>query len=169
MLTPIRDIEADRVALLALKSEPQDVFWAGYTTGPDPTQFTHWYNQQLLRSDRKVWLARLIDDTEKIVGYLYITSLIEGDEKIALLSHGISEAYSGKGFGTQLVTFGVNYWLNNLAEEISAISAWILRNNEASIRTFQKNGFRITEKQKLLPEILEGRTPLMINYQFRYA
>ncbi len=138
----IEDRESHMESLYQLKSETNDIYWSGYTQAPDFQKFTLWYKEQLQRPDRKIWLVMEMMNPEKIVGYLYLTF----ENNTVNISHGVKEDLGGKGVGTQIVNFATNVCQAFYPEY--SIEAWITETNQASIKTFLKNNFIKTDKEK---------------------
>jgi RimJ/RimL family protein N-acetyltransferase len=138
--------DADFEPLYKLKCEPHDVYWSGYTTSPDKMKFRAWFEEQLKRDDRDIYLVRKALRSGDILGYLYITYPPE-EQQIGLISHGVTAGSIGKGIGSSIVNFAVNLFINGFlkAEEIQA---WIVETNIASIKTFTKNGFVKTTRSR---------------------
>ena len=168
LFTPIRENESDCLALFNLKSEKNDMYWAGYKTSPNFASFSGWYSKQLLRSDRRIWLVRKITQPQQVIGYLYVTFERESDQQVAVLSHGVSELQIGQGYGTQIINFAVNYWLNHMVNQAEAVSAWIVQENKASIKTFVRNGFVVSDQVKHVFYSSFDRELLMLNFYFTY-
>lgn len=156
----IENNDTDLRDLFQLKSESNDVYWSGYTSAPDFEKFTHWYKEQLLRTDRKIWLVRQIDKPEITVGYLYLTF----EDAIVNLSHGVKQDMGGHGIGSNIINYATNICLSFYPT--FAIEAWIVEPNTASIKTFLKNGFVKTTKVKEVHYDSFQKNLTMFNYSF---
>ena len=146
--------------LYFLKSQEHDVFWSGYLNKPDEDDFKVWYDCQLKRNDRLIFLARNISNKTELLGYLYINLF----EKHIELSHGVNSDKQGLGVGTCIINFATNFCLstkNNLVVE-----AWIIEANVPSIRTFEKNGFRFTGRLKKSFQSSFEKEVILKNYKF---
>ena len=84
----------------------------------------------------------LEDSTGQFLGQLKF----ELDGETAILSIYLSKSIRGKGMGKAAVLKGVKE-LSLYSENIEIILAYILEENEASIKTFEKSGF-IFEKEE---------------------
>ncbi|MES2681196.1 MAG: GNAT family N-acetyltransferase [Bacteroidota bacterium] len=156
----IRDNEADLERLFEMKSQNSDVYWSGYTTAPDKKKFAEWYNEQLKRSDRKIWLVREMQNSEITVGYLYLTF----ENQSVYLSHGVKEEYAGKSIGSAIINYATNICLTFYPEY--NIESWIIEPNVASVNTFLKNSFRKTELVKETFYASFQKNLVMHNYSF---
>jgi GNAT superfamily N-acetyltransferase len=151
-------VNTDLEYLLFLKSDQQDIYWSGYTSPPIREYFVSWYETQLERNDREIWLVFSL--IEEAVGYLYIT--LDKKNRIITLSHGVASAYNGQGIGSQIIQFAVkrcsiiypNYILN----------AWIAQENIASAKTFLKNQFQKNNLQTKIYYKSFGREVILENY-----
>jgi len=136
----IKNNEEDLASLFKLKSEPNDIYWSGYTSHPNILDFENWYQEQLVRSDRKIWLVKSSENPFEVMGYLYLTFVKEPDKIIGLVSHGVEKKLAGRGLGTAIVNFVVNIFINGFIPA-NEIHSWVTQENIASARTFTKNGF----------------------------
>ncbi len=138
----IKNSESDLQSLYQMKSEGNDIYWSGYTQAPEPAKFTEWYNDQLQRTDRKIWLVRDIMNPEETVGYLYLTF----ENESVYLSHGVKQTSGGGGVGTHIINFATNICINFHPD--LKLESWILETNVASIKTFEKNENFVGKKEE---------------------
>ena len=143
----ILDNTGDLESLYNLKCEANDIYWSGYKQKPNREQFANWYQLQLKRNDRDIYLIKNIAKPIEIIGYLYLTYENEENLTKVFVSHGISEQFKGNGFGSQAVNFVTNLFVNGFLKA-DQIQAWIASINYASIKTFLKNGFVKTDLKK---------------------
>jgi RimJ/RimL family protein N-acetyltransferase len=135
-----RNNDDDLRSLLRLKSEPLDVYWSGYVREPDMSKFKMWFEEQMGRLDREIWLVKGASNIKDPLGYLYLTYMQADEKRIGHISHGVAENSAGKGVGTAIVNFAVNLFINGYLK-IDGLEAWIVAENVASIKTFEKNRF----------------------------
>ncbi len=159
----IQNTPTDLAAFYVLRNEPRDLYWSGYTTPHTIESFTAWYQQQLQKTDRTIWLLRSIVDTTQTVGYLYLNTEQEANQTIGVLSVGISEQYKGQGLAAQAINFLVNH-----AKQIGieTLQAWIAQENMASAQSFLKNGFQPTTQTKKLYYESFGKELILLQYIF---
>ena|SRR5579871_3955350 len=143
----IKDADEDLNSLYELRSGSADIYWSGYVSRPDPAAFKTWFDEQLPRTDRNIWLVREIGNPAAAVGYLYVTYSMEDKKKIAFISHGVAGNSTGKGIGSTIVNFVVNMAVNGCIET-DELQAWVVRENIASAKTFIRNGFVKSSRQK---------------------
>lgn len=121
----------DYEAFYAIKADANDVKWSGFDKAPHKENFRVWYLNQLANdSDRKLYLLHV---DSKIVGYSSVSYVIHDEPEI---SYGVLTEESGKGFGTEIIKRTTSL-LNG-----GRISAWVSVNNKASMRCFEKAGFK---------------------------
>lgn len=156
----IENTESDLQSLFQMKSESNDVYWSGYTSAPNFVKFSIWYKEQLLRTDRKIFLVRQIEKPEIIVGYLYLTF----EDCIANLSHGVKQDMGGYGIGSMIINYATNICLSFYPA--FNVESWVVEPNTASVKTFLKNGFLKTEKVKEVYYESFQKNLMMFNYSF---
>ncbi|HXB91070.1 MAG TPA: GNAT family N-acetyltransferase [Puia sp.] len=157
----IRDKEEDREDLFNLKSEPNDIYWSGYTSAPDRSAFKDWFGGQLQREDRTIWLVKTPD--ARTIGYLYLTCSSEDTNRIGYISHGVTEKEKGKGIGSSIVRFVVDGFTNNILPA-DQLQAWIVKENLSSVKTFLKNGFVRSSLEKTQFYASMNREVVLENY-----
>lgn len=157
----IKDNETDLANLFEMKSQKSDVYWSGYTAAPDREKFKVWYQDQLKRTDRRIWLVRDIQANNCSVGYLYLTF----ENNSAYISHGVKEEFAGKSIGSGIINYATNICLSFYPDY--AIESWIVEPNVASVQTFLKNNFYKTGLEKETFYASFQQTLKMYNYSFR--
>lgn len=121
----------DYETFYAIKADANNVKWSGFDKAPHKENFRVWYLNQLANdSDRKLYLLQV---DSKIVGYSSVSYVIPDEPEI---SYGVLTEESGKGFGTEIIKRTTSL-LNG-----GGISAWVSVNNKASMRCFEKAGFK---------------------------
>jgi len=144
-----------------MKSESNDIYWSGYSKAPVFENFSNWYNAQLLRNDRRIWIVRQICEPYLPVGYLYITY----ENNVLKLSHGVVSSFRGLGVSLKIINFATNFCLTNYSK--CELEAWIVENNLASIKSFLKNNFIETGMLKKKFYESFNSIVILINYRFR--
>jgi RimJ/RimL family protein N-acetyltransferase len=167
MLTFFKELsnsEEDFINLHQLKSLKKDIFWSGYEEAPNKSKLLEWYNEQLVRTDRKIWLAFDCINPSSCVGYFYLTF----EDNVAIASIGVNEGFNGKGIGSHMVNFMINI-LSNKFLSVEVLRAWIVEENAASIKVFLKNGFkRMLESKEVYYKSFDKTLKLIcFDYQIR--
>ena len=121
---------------------------------PNKNKLKLWFNKQLKRTDRIIFLVKTKEYSNAALGYLYI-DIIEQDsyEKIVDVGYGVNSKYTKRGIGTNIIKFAIDYVTINLPF-IDTITAWVVYNNIGSIKVFIKNKFIKTKEIK--KEFFEG-------------
>ncbi|WP_255401678.1 GNAT family N-acetyltransferase [Sporanaerobacter sp. PP17-6a] len=129
-----------------LRCDEENIYWTGHREKPDRDKLYKWYLEQLKRTDRIMFLVKA-DSLDEPVGYLYLDIVNNNGEIVAETGHGVNSKYKGRGIGTQIIKFAVDYTTNEL-KHINKIDGWILEDNVGSIRNVLKNGYIETGEKK---------------------
>ena len=128
-----------------LKCDEENIYWSGHRDKPNKDNLNRWYKEQLSRGDRIFFIIRSEGIIEP-VGYLYLD--IAGDgSNIIETGHGVNSIFKGKGIGTQLIKYALEYTQSNL-KDIRIIEGWIMEDNIGSIKNVLKNGYKDTGENK---------------------
>jgi RimJ/RimL family protein N-acetyltransferase len=144
---------SDFEALLAMKSDPEEVRWSGFAGAPDPQQFRRWFDQALVDPDR-VMFTGIVD--EIIRGYVHFRRL--GPTTFGV-STGVVRGFRAMGIGTRLRRQGIEDLRTKFPE--AQIEAWLAENNIASQRSWAKMGFQPTEIMRPHQFLCPARTEIM--------
>lgn len=135
----------------AIKCEPMQIRWGGFTSAPDKSSFRVWFDKQLISEKRKIYFGI---SSGSLLGYVYL-DFINSDT--VELTDAVSTAYQGMGIATEMIfqsceiAKGCGY---------KFIRAWVSIANKASQKVFEKNGFNLTghSEQRSLPMIDNAST-----------
>ena len=144
----------DFINYYLLKCDKKNIIWTGHKNKPNKNKLKLWFNKQLKRTDRIIFLVKTKEYSNAALGYLYI-DIIEQDsyEKIVDVGYGVNSKYTKRGIGTNIIKFAIDYVTINLPF-IDIITAWVVYNNIGSIKVFLKNKFIKTKEIK--KEFFEG-------------
>ncbi|WP_353093823.1 GNAT family N-acetyltransferase [Tissierella praeacuta] len=142
--------EEDFEDFYILRSDKENVYWTGYDEKPDKANLRKWFTMQLKRKDRIMFIAKY-DKLDEPIGYLYLD--IVGNNDIIETGHGVNSEYKGKGIGTKIIKFALDYTKNQL-KFINEVHGWIFEENIGSIKNVLKNGYYETKETKEV--FLEG-------------
>jgi len=138
-----------------LKCDKENIIWTGHKNKPNKDKLKLWFNKQLKRTDRIIFLVKtkeLFSNTA--LGYLYIDIMEEDSyEKIVDVGYGVNSKYTKRGIGTNIIKFAIDYVTINFPF-IDTITAWVAYNNNGSIKVFLRNKFIKTKEIK--KEFFEG-------------
>ena len=123
-------------ALLAMKSDPEDVKWSGFAGPPEPEAFRQWYTRALEDRDRLMYTGTVGDTICGYVHFHRIGSSVFGSNT------GIAARFRGRGCGARLRR------LANAALQIAfpgaENEAWLAEGNIAAQRMMASIGYRPT-------------------------
>ncbi|MBN1055131.1 N-acetyltransferase [Clostridium botulinum] len=137
--------EEDFEDFFILRSDDENMYWTGHDEKPNKTNLKEWYLTQLKRTDRLLFIARS-DESDEPVGYLYL-DIVGNNNNIIETGHGVNSKYKGKGLGTEIIKFAIDYSRNELPF-IDEVDGWILEDNIGSIKNVLKNGYAETDERK---------------------
>ncbi|AOR23417.1 GNAT family N-acetyltransferase [Clostridium taeniosporum] len=137
--------EEDFEDFFILRSDDENIYWTGYDKKPNKNNLKNWYLKQLKRDDRLLFIVRS-DETDEPVGYLYL-DIVGDNHNIIETGHGVNSKYKGKGLGTEIIKFAIDYSKNELTF-IDEVDGWILEDNIGSIKNVLKNGYDETDERK---------------------
>lgn len=147
-----------------LKCDEENVYWTGHKNKPQKQNLEEWFIQQLQRKDRILFLARNKLDDE-VLGYLYLD--IVGEKKnIIETGHGVHSKFKGKGLGTKIIKFALEYTKENL-NFINEVDGWIIEDNIGSIKNVLKNGYSKTNLTKCVFLESEGKNAILRKYVYK--
>lgn len=129
-----------------LRCDEENIYWTGHREKPDRDKLYSWYLEQLKRTDRIMFLVKA-DSLDEPVGYLYLDIINNNEENVVEVGYGVNSGYKGRGIGTQIIKFAIDYTTDRL-KYIVKISAWILKDNIGSIKCVLKNGYVETDERK---------------------
>jgi len=157
----------DFINYYLLKCDKENIVWTGHKNKPNKNKLRLWFNKQLKRTDRTIFLAKTEEYSNAVLGYLYI-DIIEQDayEKIIELAYGVNSKCTKRGIGTNIVKFAIDYVTNSLLFT-GTITAWVAYNNISSIKVLLENKFIKTKEIK--KEFFEGfkKEVLMEKYIYK--
>lgn len=121
----------------SLKSEKENIYWAGHNQAPNYETLKEWFKSQI-SSDKRIIFNISID--YKSVGYLYFD--IDSDNKKIEFSYAISSKYAGKGFGSASVKEAIIYAKKRFFNY--NIIAYVAEENIGSHKILERNLFSKT-------------------------
>lgn len=127
-----------------LRCDKPNIFWTGYKQSPNKDTLKKWFFNQLNNCNRIMFIIRE-SNYNNPVGYLYI-DIVRNCAYIES-SLGVYSKYCGKGIGTKIIKFAIEYTRIELIN-FHELIGWIFEDNKGSIRTFLKNGFSETDEVK---------------------
>jgi RimJ/RimL family protein N-acetyltransferase len=136
--------EEDFEDFYILRCDKENIYWTGHDKEPNKDSLYKWYTEQLRRKDRIMFIVRA-DELDEPVGYLYLD--IVGDNDVIETGHSVNSRYKGKGIGTKIIEFALDYTQRQL-KFIKNVNGWILEDNIGSIKNVLKNGYYETEETK---------------------
>ncbi len=98
-----------------------------------------WFQQYL--QSHKSWIYIAMLDDNKAVGQIRFDLVTSGEIEIDI---SLSKEFRGKGLATQLIQAGIEKLLYN-NRNIKQFLAWIKSTNMASLKTFQRAGFKVAK------------------------
>ena len=84
-------------------------------------------------------------DEKKLIGTICLWNL-ERDKNIAEIGYELLPAYHGRGFMDEAIKAVVKYAFNIM--KLDSITAWTHKENVASFRLLEKNGFTLSEEER---------------------
>ncbi|HBJ1650576.1 GNAT family N-acetyltransferase [Clostridium botulinum] len=130
-----------------LRTDEENIYWTGYDSKPNKSNLKIWYLNQLKRNDRILFIVRS-DEAEEPVGYLYL-DIVGDNNNIIETGHGVNSKYKGKGLGTEIIKFAIDY-SRDVLTFIDEVDGWILEDNIGSIKNVLKNGYDETDDRKAI-------------------
>lgn len=130
----------DFEAYYEIRCGAPDIYWMGYTSGPDKDAIRDIFMERLgsvnlaQEGSRKIFMLKV---GESITGWLMLSNLPDGVE----VGISLAEDWLGRGLGTEAVGLIKPY----AAELGKVVYAQIRDDNVASQRIFLKNGFERTD------------------------
>lgn len=119
-----------------LKSEPESVYWAGFSTAPDYEQFRVYYDKELERKERTI-IFQLVNG--KVSGYVALA--LTPESHVVEISYGILNAFAGNGLGKAIVKYATEFSENKLNANV--MTAWIAETNMGSQKVVCSNGYTL--------------------------
>jgi len=129
-----------------LRCDPENIFWTGYKERPNKKNLRNWFIKQLDRIDRVFFLVKSEEFPNEAIGYLYL-DIVEVRNNVIETGHGVHSKFKGKGIGTKIIKFAVEYSSEYLPS-IDRMDGWIAHDNIGSIKNFLKNGYSETNETK---------------------
>lgn len=132
--------EADCEVLWRWANDPE-VRECSYDENPIPwEEHRDWFSRKLSDPSSKIFVA---EDGEGPVGQVRFD--VVGD--VAVISVVVDPEKRGRGHGTDLLKRGTERYIQTA--EVPRVDAYIKKGNEASIRAFEKAGYRFREETKV--------------------
>lgn len=132
--------ESDFDSFYSIKSEKPDIYWGGHLSTPNKGRLYDFFKKHLDKdSFRRIYVVTLYDS--EVIGYVYLDRI---DEKRAEVSIGISEKFSGNGYGKLAIC-----QCGGVAKQLGykMLVAYIREDNMRSQNLFSHIGFSKTDIQ----------------------
>ncbi len=123
-----------------------------YAWANDKTVRTFAYNQsEISKEDHRNWFTSKIKADNCCYYILVIGNVAAGsirfdlrqDHEDAKISYLVDPGHTGKGYGTYLLSYGLEKLLND-RPQIKSVFGYVLKENMASIKIFNKLGYKIS-------------------------
>lgn len=131
-----------------LKCDEENIKWSGHKSAPDRERIHEWYLKNISRDDRYFFLFFEPELFDHAIGYLYMDVVGDNNDTIDT-GHGVHSNCGGKGYGTKIIQFALQYAKENL-DFIKSFQGWIANDNIGSIKNVLKNGYYKTDETKLV-------------------
>jgi RimJ/RimL family protein N-acetyltransferase len=129
-----------------LRCDESNIQWTGHNSVPDKEGLRKWYLENINKEGRYFFLFFENGSFSDIIGYLYMDVVGEKNDTIDT-GHGVHSRHSGKGYGTKIIKFALEYATDNLLF-INYFQGWIASDNVGSIKNVLKNGYYKTDETK---------------------
>lgn len=155
--------EKDKASLRKILADAENTLPAGFAPVEDEDDFENFW-EKLTASDTSV--ALLLD--EKLIGYMHFNRYIFlaepfCNEKNISLGIILGKEYSGKGYGTEAVTFFTEY----LFSFCDNVFGDCFEENISSLRMFEKSGYVFYEKYEMYFVVLDKMKSVVSNVKSR--
>ncbi len=144
--------------LYNLKCEKTSIYWGGFEKAPNRNDFFEHY-KKIIEKEYENRQFFILEKYSNPVGYLQLTKNTEYEYEIG---YGVSEEYSGKGYGTSILAFAQNI-IVQLDRTINLIG-YVRKDNIASNACFEKNKFKKYDKYIERYFALDGMNKKMYLY-----
>lgn len=129
-----------------LRCDEENIYWTGYERSPDKENLRNWFKDQLKRKDRIFFLAKSQSYPNEAIGYLYL-DIVGENNNIIETGHGAHSKFKGKGIGTKIIKFALEYSKIYLPF-IDRVDGWIAEDNIGSIKNVLKNNYSLSKDTK---------------------
>ena len=133
---------SDYDAYYDIRSEEKNLFWTGYDSPPNYTDFKNWFIERIASKSNNLFLA--FNQKKECIGSLNI----DNHSEFFLIGYSVKEMYEGMGFATEIVRQAI-LKVQEISKDLP-IRAWVNYLNKGSMRVLEKNGFKkspISEKR----------------------
>jgi RimJ/RimL family protein N-acetyltransferase len=142
-----------------LKCDDANIYWSGHSSKPDIEKLRNWFLVNINRLDRIFFLFFDNEKKDDVIGYLYLDLV---DVTMIDNGYGVYSTYAGKGFGTKILKYGIDYAKTHFTD-VEYFQSWILSDNIGSIKMVQKLGYQKTEETKM-QQMGDGEEKVMEKY-----
>jgi len=133
---------ADFEFFLALKSEPDSIYWGGFAAAPDRERLRQHFDQLVVSDTRKTLIVRADGQAAGV-----ISCTVGGGAECTDYSINISGAFSGRGIGRAALQAHVDH-LRAHYPRCRTLVAFIRDDNARSQRIFSGSGFVRTDRHE---------------------
>ena len=144
-----------------LKCDKENVYWSGHSNIPDKEKLREWYLTNIKRNDRFFFIFFNGEIAEDVIGYLYL-DLVKGKSDLIDNGYGVYSAHTGKGYGTKILKYGIDYAKVHLPEIIYS-QCWIMTDNIGSNSMVKKLGYQKIDESKVIT-IADGFEKVLEKY-----
>jgi len=131
-----------------LRQDETNIYWTGYQAAPPREKLFDWYKINIESNNRYFFIFFEGSNEKEVVGYLYIDKIIDVPVEISV-SYGVYSKMAGNGYGTKINSFAVDFVKDSLPK-IKYMGAWIAKDNIASLKCIEKNGYLKTDILKIV-------------------
>lgn len=140
-------------AYLAMKSDPDDVRWAGFAVPPHREHLVRWIEEELAQR-QALFLAAVLPENA-MVGYALLR-LAAGDMGEVEISYGVAAAHRGRRLGQAIVTLAADE-ARRRWPDVKRVVCWVAEDNAASTRSVTNGGYEATDVTRLATFALPSR------------
>ena len=133
-------------AYYELKSEEDNIHWSGHKTAPDREKMLERYQEYLSNPDRYDFHFFTDETKQDFIGY-YFLEVVGPDRNILDGGMGVLKRHGGKGYGTEMIRFGLEYARDHLPF-IRWVQGWVASDNVRSQGMIRPNGYVKTDETK---------------------
>ena len=133
------DNDKDFEDLLLIKSDYDNICWAGFEKAPERTSFRKWYTNQINNLDRDIYLVFHESNNNHAVAFFYVDWREDGE---FLVPSGVIKEYTRQGIGTFIIEEA-----DKIAKSkgFTTHVAWVSDSNIGSVKRFEKLNYQKTE------------------------
>ncbi len=136
--------EEDKEDVFIWRNDPESIKYSP-SGKVNPEEHNKWYSQKIKDSQTQLFI--ITDEKGNKIGTIRFDFNNINSQEISI---ALNPKFRGKGLGTKSLRLGVHTYFNNY--NIKEITARVLNNNLASIKIFEKVGFKKIKEEKSMIE-----------------